>query len=160
MKIFFVLALLAIICGACSAGNITLYERGTNYIIWEIAENVSSVYIDGEEIDITSPYYGQYDIQPNTEHIGCDCEGNCVSVTTLTDGYTVFIRWSVYLILIVVCAVSFFVPVSYAFAVLYSIYLIGDYLPSVGATFPEYILVVSLMVMGIISAHKGYNRHV
>lgn len=143
-----------------SAGNITVYEYGSNYIIWSIAENISSVYIDGEEIEITSPYYGQYSLQPNSEHIGCDAEGNCISVTTLTDGYTVFIHWSVYLVLIFVCAISFWVPLSYAFAVIYSLYLIGDYLPSISAPYTEFVLVVALMVIGIVLAHRGYNRHV
>lgn len=160
MKIIMaILTTLFLSCVVC-AGNVTLYEYGSNYIIWEMSENTTEIYVDGIEIPISSPYYGQYNVHPNSEHIACDAYGSCVSITTPNDGYSIFTNWLIYLILLAVCAISYYIPLSYAFAVIYSIYLIGDYLPSHSAIFGEYVLVVSLMVMGIVLSHRGYTRHV
>lgn len=145
------------ISGIVSAGNISAYDIGANYIIWDIssAQNVS---IDGIDVTTSSPVYTQSDLISGSKHVACEAGIGCVYAETSQDSLSVITHWSVYLLLIIFCVISYYVPVSFFATLIYGLYLIRGYLPAMGAGFEEYILCVSLVIIGFLTAMKGYNR--
>lgn len=153
-SIFIILILFAV----ANAGNISVYESGSDYIIWQVSGEDKNISIDGLPISVSGEYYGIYDLSPESKHIGCDSDGNCLPHTTATNGYSVFSNWLVYFILIALCVLSYFVPISYAPTVIYGIYLIGSYLPSKGADYTYYLLVGILLIMGMLASIRGMKK--
>ena len=139
-------------------GNISVYKVDSNYIVWRVSENVTSMCLDGEIVDVFGEYYGQYHLEPNTKHFACINTNECMSVITPDNGITVFGNWIIYLILIAACIIAVRVPILGTFPVVFGMYLITVYLPDIGATFAEYSLVGILVIMGIICAIIGFRR--
>lgn len=155
--ILFVL-ILFIMCGVVSShGNLSVYSYGTNYIVWNVGGN-TLIWLDGRETEVYGLTYGQYDLQPATEHIGCNLDGNCTGITTKDDFFSVFSYWGIYFILIGLVCISFFVPISCLPALAYGSYLLASYLPSINAGFNEYSLVGILMALSFLAAIVGWKR--
>lgn len=150
--------LILLLFAVANAGNVSVYESGSDYIIWHISGDNKNISIDGISILVSGEYYGQYDLSSESKHIGCDSNGDCLPHTTATDGYSVFSNWLVYFILIALCVLSYFVPISYAPTVIYGIYLIGSYLPSKGADYTYYLLVGILLIMGMLASIRGMKK--
>jgi len=155
--ILFVMILFTCVTVGSSHGNLSVYSYGTNYIVWNVGGN-TLVWLDGKETDVYGLTYGQYDLQPGTEHIGCNLDGNCTGITTKEDVWSVFGYWGIFFILIALCVVSFYVPISCVPALIYGGFLLGDFLPSVNAEFPEYSLVGLLMAISCLAAVAGWRR--
>lgn len=152
------LLLCALFIHPAYAYNISVGDVGTNYIRWDVSENKTPIWIDGESIPVYGHYYYQHDVSSNSKHIGCLENETCIEVTTKTDGFSVFNMWIVYLILIAFVVISYYFPITYAPALIYSIYLITVYLPNISAEFNYYILVGILMIMNILAGIKGLRR--
>lgn len=149
---------LVLIPSFVSAGNVSIYSTGSDFIIWSVSGDNKNISVDGQPVYVTGIFYGQYDISPNTVHFACDSDGVCIQHTTSHDGISVIKYWSVFFVLVALCIASYFVAISYAFQLIYGIYLIRNYLPSINAPFEQMILAVVLMVMGIISAGIGMRK--
>ncbi len=150
--------LLTLLVMPSSAGNVTVYEVGADYIIWNTGGNITHFWLDGNNVPVYCGTFGQYGLTPNTPHTGCEENVSCTTVTTLNNGISVFYHWLVFLILIGFCIVSYYIPVTQAPALIYAIYLIQDYLPSINAPFEEMLLASILMICGILSAIVGWSK--
>ena len=150
--------MVVVLFSTVSAGNVSVNEIGTTYIIWNTENNITSFWLDGTLIPVYGSIYGQYDLSPDSVHTGCEVNGTCIQATTLNSGFNVLEYWIVFLILVVMCIVSYYIPVSYVFQVIYGIYLISTYLPSINAPFEQYLLTGLLMIFGMIAGIRGYTR--
>lgn len=153
-----IIMLVLLLVAVSNAGNISVYDSGSDYIIWSVSGSDNNISIDGKLVEVSGAYYGQYDLSPDSKHIGCDSNGECLLYTTSTDGYSVFSAWLVYFILIGLCIASYFVPLSYAATVIYGIYLIGSYLPSHNSGYTYYLLVGILLIMGLLAGARGLKK--
>lgn len=145
--------------GIAYAGNITVYESDSSYIIWKINSNLSHAYIDGCYTEFGGEYFGQYDLSPNTLHFACEENETCIGARTEINGEYVFFYWLVYIILVVLCIVSFYIPITIAPVLIYGLYLIRYYLPGIGAEFSEYVLTSALMIMGMVATISGLRKN-
>ena len=158
MRVLFLLvAICLIIPGVIAHGNLSVYSYGDDYIIWNVGGN-TIVWIDGVETAVSGLTYGQYDLSPGTEHIGCNIDGNCTGIVTKENAFSVFMYWGVYFILIMLCVISFYIPITVFPALVYSSYLFTSYLPDIGGSFNEYSLVAVLMVVAILAGMAGWRR--
>ena len=155
--LFLLVAICLIIPGVIAYGNLSVYSYGDDYIIWNVGGN-TLVWIDGVETAVSGLTYGQYDLSPGTEHIGCNIDGNCTGIATKDNAMSVFMYWGVYFILIVLCVISFYIPITVFPALVYSSYLFTSYLPDTGGSFNEYSLVAVLMVVAILAGMAGWRR--
>ena len=140
------------------AYNISVGDIGTSYIRWDVANNTTPIWLDGVSTPVYGQYYYQHDLSAGSKHIGCIENETCIEATTQIDGFSVFNMWIVYLILIGFIIVSYYFPITYVPAVLYSVYLILVYLPDINADFNYYILTGILMIMNIITGAKGVRK--
>lgn len=153
-----IIMLVLLLVAVSNAGNVSVYDSGSDYIIWSVGGDNRNISVDGIPVEVSGSYYGQYDLSPESKHIGCDSDGECLPYTTSTNGYSVFSSWLVYFILIGLCVASYFVPLSYAATVVYGIYLIGSYLPSHNAGYTYYLLVGILLIMGLLAGARGLKK--
>lgn len=153
-----VLLLFTMFIHPVDAYNISVGDVGASFIRWDIAENKSPIWVDGTSTQVYGRYYYQHDLSPNSKHVGCIENETCIEVTTLSNGYYVFNYWVVFLILIAFCVISYYFPITYVPALIYSIYLITIYLPNINAEFNYYLMTGILMIMNIISASRGMKR--
>lgn len=137
--------------------NLSVYDYGNNYIIWNVGGN-TLIWLDGVQTEVIGYTFGQYELQPGTEHIACNIDGNCTGIITKPDSMSVMLRWGVYFALVVLCIISYYAPVTAFPSVIFGLYLLTGYLPDVGASFYEYSLTVVLMVVGCIAAIGGWKR--
>lgn len=159
MKYWILFISLVLTCAyVASAGNISVSSSGSDYIIWQISGDNHNISIDGIQKEISGIYYGQYDLSPSSKHIGCDADGECITHTTITDGITLFTNWIPILLLITFCCISYFIPISYAPAVILGVYLIGSYLPERNSGFYDYLLVGILLIMGLLASIRGMRK--
>lgn len=138
-------------------GNLSVYDYGSNYIIWNVGGN-TLIWLDGQETDVYGYTYGQYELQPDTEHIACNIDGNCTGIRTKPDSMSVFMRWGAYFLLVILCVLSYFAPITAFPTLAFGLYLLGGYLPDISASFYEYSLVAVLLIMGCIAASAGFTR--
>ncbi len=133
-------------------GDIWVNSYGSNYIIWQYDINVTSIILDGIKIPVYGETFGQYNLSAKSTHVGCVEGGICVKVTTLADGWYVFNYWLVVIILLALIVISSRIPISAIPTIIYVLYLIRVYLPSINAEFNMYIVVAILLIIGILVA--------
>lgn len=138
------------------AANVSVEEIGTNYIIWNVPDNVT-VYIDGNAILTHGQYYVQ-PVEPSTKHILCLESGECYAVTSKEDTAGVILHWLLFIIAVGLCVASYYVPISAIPTVIYTLYLARDYLPAHNAGFEELFLAYTLMAVGALAAYAGWYR--
>ena len=119
--------------------------------------NTTTMHIYGVDTSIYGMQYGQYNLNPGEYHIGCENE-SCIDITLPDNGVSVFSHWSIYILLIVMCLVSYFVPVTAIPALVYGYWLINMYLPSKHASFEEMLLTAILVICGIMIGGFGWKR--
>src|SRR5574343_65590 len=85
-----IIMLVLLLVAISNAGNISVYDSGSDYIIWSVSGSDNNISIDGKLVEVSGAYYGQYDLSPESKHIGCDSDGECLPYTTSTNGYSVF----------------------------------------------------------------------
>jgi len=135
-----------------------VYDYGSDYIVWHTSdESTTNISIDGRYTEISGTMYGQYDLSPNSQHFACE-NGECVGITTKDTGLNVVLRWSIYLLFIVLITVSYYIPISVVPTIVYGLYLIQIYLPSQNAGFEEMLLAVILLVAGMLAGWRGWSR--
>ena len=156
MKLIFACIAVLLLVGVSTGAYV--YDYGSDYIIWHTSNtSTTNITIDGVQTDISGVMYGQYDLTPNTYHFVCE-GGDCTGITTKDNGVNVVFRWSIFLLFIVLIAVSYYIPISVVPTVIYGIYIISEYLPSQNAGFEEMLLAVILLVSGLLAGWRGWNR--
>ena len=138
--------------------NLSIYSYGDDFIIWSVGGN-TLIWLDGVETAVSGLTYGQYDLTPGTEHIGCNIDGNCTGIVTKENTASILLYWGAYFVLIGLCIVSYFIPITSFPAVIYALYLLQIYIPenSTGS-FLEYSLVVVLLIVAILAGMVGWRR--
>jgi hypothetical protein len=161
MKELFIFALVGLILLSPSVsahGNLSIYSYGDDFIIWNVGGN-TLIWLDGVETAVSGLTYGQYDLSPGTEHIGCNIDGNCTGIVTKENSYTVLLDWGIYFIMLAFCVISYFIPVTSFPAMVYGMYLLTVYLPeNTSGDYLSYSLVAVLMVVAIVAAISGWRR--
>jgi len=138
-------------------GNLSVYDYDDDYIIWNVGGN-TLVWIDGVSTEVSGLTYGQYELQPGTEHIGCNIDGNCTGITTKQNSFSIISRWGVYFILVIFAIAAYFIPVMLFPSIMFGTYLIAVYLPDVSATPEEYAFIGVMLFVAAIAALVGYKR--
>ncbi len=149
--------LILVIIGLCSAGNVTVYEVGAEYIVWSTDGNITHFYLDGNDIPVYSSKYVQSGLTPGSTHIGCEENSTCVGVTTPINGISVFLFWLVYLIGIGICIASYYVPVTSMPSIVYGLFAIR-YVNDLNLGFTYMSLAAIIMIASVIAAVAGWRR--
>ncbi len=141
-----------------SYGNISVYEVGSDYIIWQVGVNITDIVVDGVKRPVYGSLYGQYNLSPMTLHTGCRENAECIGVRTEGNGWYVFVYWLAFIVLICMVVISYYIPITAFPIVIYGVYLIAEYIPTHGNSFVESSLVGILIIVGILAAYRGMNR--
>jgi len=140
----------------CASG-VSVHTYGTNYIIWNTTDD-TYIHVSGEVIDVSNiSYYSQYDLTPDTEYMLCSNTG-CTGIVTKPNTESILLYWGVYFVLIGLVIASYRYPVSGFPCLIFGIYVLSIYLPSISAGSSEYILTGVLITVGMAASWYGMHK--
>lgn len=148
-----------IILGAISSvSGISVYEKGTNYVIWDISGE-SQIVVSGEVVNVTGNHYTMHDLHGGTSYSIEDINGTVYQTTTIDDIESIIRTKGLFILMFLLVILSYLFPISAILPAFIGIWSISDYLPSIGAGYLEYALIgvaITLSLMG--ATIKSYGR--